>query len=80
MKGRATESNSAMLAELRAVSHLMKPSTGVALLRAQHGEERARKIALMEQRRARRARSKRRLAFCADVAARIENGTSNNKA
>jgi hypothetical protein len=49
-----------------------------ALLRAQHGEADARKIALTEQRRAKRARSKKRFAFWADVAARIENGNRNN--
>jgi hypothetical protein len=56
----------------------MKPSTAVALLLEQHGEAEARKIALTEQRRARRARSKKRFAFWADVAARIENGNCNN--
>jgi hypothetical protein len=50
----------------------------VALLRAHHGEANARKIALTEQRRARRARSKKRFNFWADVAARIENVSLNN--
>jgi hypothetical protein len=58
----------------------MKAPLAVALLRAQHGESEARKIALTEQRRARRSRSKKRFAFWAEVAARIEDGTSNNKA
>ena len=49
------------------------------MLRERYGEANARKIALMEQRRARRARSKKRFAFWAEVAARIKNGTSNNK-
>jgi hypothetical protein len=46
-----------------------------AQLRERHGEANARKVALTEQRRARRARSKRRFAFWAAVATLIENGT-----
>ncbi len=56
----------------------MKAPVAVALLRERHGEADARKIALTEQRRAKRARSKKRFAFWADVAARIENGNCNN--
>ncbi len=41
----------------RAVSHFMKVSVAVEVLRAQHGAENARKIALQEQQKARRARS-----------------------
>jgi hypothetical protein len=52
----------------------------VASLREQHGEADARKIALTEQRRAKRARSKKRFAFWAEVAARIENGNCNSAA
>ena len=62
----------------RPVSHFMKPPAAVALLRAQYGEAEARKVALTEQRRAKRARSKKRFAFWADVAARIENVSPNN--
>jgi hypothetical protein len=62
------------------VSHFMKAPTAVAVLRAQHGEANARKIALTEQRRAKRARSKRRFAFWGEVAARIENGNCNEVA
>jgi hypothetical protein len=50
----------------------MKAPVAVAPLRERHGEADARKIALTEQRRARRPRSKRRFYFWADVAARIE--------
>jgi hypothetical protein len=62
------------------VLHFMKPSTAAALLRDQYGEANARKVALMEQRRARQARSKRRFEFWADMAARIENENCNNAA
>ncbi len=55
----------------------MKP-VAVALLRAEHGESEARKIALTEQRRAGRARSKRRYAFWSDAAAQIKNENCNN--
>jgi hypothetical protein len=58
----------------------MKVPAAVAVLRAQHGASEARKLALTEQRRARQARSKRRFAFWAEVAARIENGKGNNAA
>jgi hypothetical protein len=58
----------------------MKAPVAVALLRERHGEANARKIALTEQRRAKRARSKKRFAFWADVAARIENGNCDNAA
>jgi hypothetical protein len=64
----------------RRVSHFMKASAAAALLRAQHGEANARKIALTEQRMAKRARSKKRFAFWGDVAARIENGNFNSAA
>jgi hypothetical protein len=64
----------------RAVSHFMEATAAAELLRERHGEAEARKIALTEQRRARRARSRRRVEFWAAVAARIENGTSSNKA
>ena len=79
MNGRATESGGASRRDGR-VSHFMKAPVAVALLREQYGEADARKIALTEQRRARRARSKKRFAFWAEVAARIENGNRNNAA
>jgi hypothetical protein len=58
----------------------MKAPLAVALLREQYGEAIARKIALTEQRRAKRARSKKRFAFWGEVAARIENGNGNSAA
>jgi hypothetical protein len=58
----------------------MKAPAAVALLRAQHGEAIARKIALTEQRMAKRARSKKRFAFWGEVAARIGNGNCNRVA
>ena len=56
------------------VSLLMRPPVAAARLCARHGEVGAREIALKEQRRAKRARSKRRFAFWGQVAARIANG------
>jgi hypothetical protein len=79
MKWRATESGGASRRDGR-VSHFMKAPAAVALLRERHGEANARMIALTEQRRARRARSKRRFAFWGEVAARIEKGNCNNAA
>jgi hypothetical protein len=58
----------------------MKAPAAVALLRAQYGEAIARKVVLTERRRARRARSKKRFAFWADVAAQIENGNGDSAA
>jgi hypothetical protein len=56
------------------VSHLMRPPAAAARLCARHGKVGAREIALKEQRRAKRARSKRRFAFWAEVATQIANG------
>jgi hypothetical protein len=56
----------------------MKVPAAVAVLRERHGEASARMVALKEQQKAKRARSKRRFAFWADVAARIENGKCDN--
>ena len=53
------------------VSHFMRPLAAVAQLCARYGEPDARKIALREQRRAKRARSKRRFVFWGEVAAQI---------
>ncbi len=55
----------------RTVSHFMKVSVAVDLLRAQHGAENARKIALQEQHKARRSRSRRRFNFWTDVTTAI---------
>jgi hypothetical protein len=79
MNGRSTGNEGANRRGDR-VSHFMKASAAVALLRERHGEAIARKIALTEQRRAKRARSKRRFAFWGEVAERIENGNCNNAA
>jgi hypothetical protein len=57
----------------------MKAPAAVALLREQYGEADARKIALTEQCRARRSRSKKRFAFWGEVAAQIENGNGAAK-
>ena len=80
MNARATERGGAKQTTDQTVSHFMKIPAAVAVLRERHGEANARKIALTEQRRAKRARSKKRFAFWADVAARIENGNCNNAA
>jgi len=58
----------------RTVSRFMKTTVAVELLRAQHGEANARKIALQEQKRARRARSRLRFEFWGEVAKRIAEG------
>jgi hypothetical protein len=79
MRGRATGNEGANRRGDR-VSHFMKVPLAVALLSEQHGEANARKVALTEQRRAKRARSKKRFAFWADVAALIENGNCNTGA
>jgi hypothetical protein len=55
----------------RTVSHFMEVSVAVELLRAQHGTENARKIALQEQQKARRSRSRRRFNFWTDVTTAI---------
>jgi hypothetical protein len=79
MNGRTTQSRHANGGDRR-VSHFIKAPVAVALLRERHGEADARKIALIEQRSAKRARSKKRFAFWGEVAARIENGNCNNAA
>jgi hypothetical protein len=80
VNGRGTENGGAKQPTERTVSHFMKAPVAVALLHEQQGEANARKIALTEQRRAKRARSKRRFAFWAEVAARIGNGNCNSVA
>jgi hypothetical protein len=79
MKGRETGNEGANRKSER-VSYFMKAPAAVALLRAQYGEAIARKVVLTERRRARRARSKKRFAFWADVAAQIENGNGDSAA
>jgi hypothetical protein len=53
------------------VSHFMRSPAAAALLSARHGDGGAREIALKEQRRAKRARSKRRFVFWGAVARQI---------
>jgi len=55
----------------RTVSHFRKVLAAVELLRAQQGEANARKIALQELQKARRARSRRRFEFWAAVVTQI---------
>ena len=55
----------------RTVSHFTKVAVAVELLRAQHGPQNAWKIALKEQQKARRARSRRRFNFWTDVTTAI---------
>ena len=52
----------------RTVSHFMEVSVAVELLCTQHSLEDGRRIALQEQHRARRARSRKRFNFWTDVA------------
>jgi hypothetical protein len=61
-------------AQAKTVSHFMKATVAIEFLRAQHGEANARKIALKELRKARRARSRRRFDFWSEVATQIEHG------
>jgi hypothetical protein len=56
------------------ISHFMNPPAAVARLCARYGEPDAHKIALKQQREAKRARSKKRFAFWAEVASQIPNG------
>jgi hypothetical protein len=60
----------------KTVSHFTKPTVAAELLRAQHGEENARKIALQEQQKARRARSRRQFEFWGAVVALIGQGST----
>ena len=55
------------------VSHFMRPPAAARLC-ARHGELDAHKIALKEQQRAKRARSKRRFVFWGEVATHIPKG------
>jgi hypothetical protein len=57
----------------------MKAAVAIELLRAQHSEANARKIALRELRKAKRARSRRRFDFWSEVLALIEHGCAQNK-
>ena len=63
--------------ELPRVSHTMSVPIVVERLRDQHGGEKARKLALLEQQKARRARSRRRFDFWSAVADQIGCGEAN---
>jgi hypothetical protein len=56
------------------LKHFTSPVAAAALLCAEYGEAEACKIALREQRRAKRARSKRRFIFWGEVETQIGNG------
>jgi hypothetical protein len=57
------------------VSHFMKPPAAVERLCARYGQPDARKIALEQQRKAKRARSKKRFIFWGEVAREIADGS-----
>jgi hypothetical protein len=59
--------------EERDLTHFMTPPVVVAVLLARHGEADAYKIALREQRRAKRAGSKRRFVFWREVVTQIDD-------
>ncbi len=73
MSGVATTTG-ARSAQAKTLSHFMKATVAIEFLRAQHGDANARKIALKELRKARRARSRRRFDFWSEVATQIEHG------
>jgi hypothetical protein len=63
-------------AKARTVSHFMKAPVAVQILLALHGETNARRIALREQRKARRARSRGRFNFWVAVATQVAQRSS----
>ncbi len=74
MMANGTGDEYARTAKVRPVSHFMNAPIAAALLREQHGDAKARSIALREQREAKRARSRRRFKFWGEVTSLIENG------
>jgi hypothetical protein len=66
------------LSKVQSVSHRMDVLTVVERLRDQHGLTRARKLALLEQQRARRARCRKRFDFWGTVAEQIETGLARD--
>ena len=60
------------MAKEDSISFRMSVPAAVELLRERHGEPEARKIADLEKRRARKARSRKRFAFWDEVATRME--------
>ena len=75
----ATTRTGARSAQAKTVSHFMKATVAIEFLRAQHGDANARKIALKELRKARRARSRRRFDFWREVAMQIEHGRTEDQ-
>jgi hypothetical protein len=71
---RVSGSRDSKQAEAGDVSHFLKPPAAVARLCERYGELGARKIALREQRKAKRARSKKRFVFWAEVARQTGKG------
>jgi hypothetical protein len=63
--------------EARRVSPFTRVSTAAKILREQYGEAEARKLALREQQSARRARSRKRFIFWAEVEKSIGSGEAN---
>ncbi len=66
------------MSKMLSVSHRSEVLTVVERLRNQHGQAGARKLALLEQQRARRARSRKRFDFWRTVAGQIETGHSRD--
>jgi hypothetical protein len=66
------------LSKVQSVSHRMGVLTVVERLRNQQGLTRARKLALLEQQRARRARCRKRFDFWGTVAEQIESGLARD--
>ena len=62
---------------MQSVSHRMGVLTVVERLRDQHGQVRARKLAVLEQQKARRARCRKRFHFWGAVAGQIESGLTD---
>ncbi len=75
----ATTRTGARSAQAKTVLHFMKATVAIEFLRAQHGDANARKIALKELRKARRARSRRRFDFWSEVATQIEHGCTEDR-
>jgi hypothetical protein len=71
---RASRAGESKQVEGSDVTHLMNPAAAVVVLCARHRGAEARKIALEEQRKAKRARSKKRFIFWGEVETQIGNG------
>jgi hypothetical protein len=75
----ATTRTGARSAQAKTISHFMRATATIEFLRAEHGDANARKIALKELRKARRARSLRRFDFWSEVATQIEHGCTEDQ-